>query len=188
MRVLNTKDLSKIADPKDMQRLTAKPESKPDPQLVALERLTKTIEGMQSKQQTILSDVLAALKDKGDEREIAALKELGETIVSSMKSQTDQMASALAEIKGDTSQSDATGRLTQAVAMLASESNRASVEAFAKLDELILKIGSVQEREPIVNIDNPVTVEMPKPAKQYRVDVVRTPQGPIDHAIITRQP
>ena len=60
-------------------------------------------------------------------------------------------------------------------------------ETLMKLDQMVAKLSLIEEREPVVNVDNPVTVKMPEPANEFRVDVVRTPQGLIDHAVIKRQ-
>jgi hypothetical protein len=188
MRILNTAELSKVADPKVFEKLTKQPEPEPDPQLLALERLVTSIEEAQSEQRQIFAEILTALKSKGDEKQIAAMHSMGQTIVSSMEAQSGQIAKALESIKTDRSQPDATDRLTKAVAILTTQRSEANAETFAKLDRLIDKLALVGARDPVVNIDNPVTVEMPEPAKEYRVDVVRTPQGLIDHAVIKREP
>ena len=191
MRVLNSKDLEKVAGPKDYERLTAKQEPKADPQLKALEDLAQSITDMQAKQSSLFADMLTALLDKGDqekiEKQISVLERLEKTITSSMNAYSNQIAEVLTDMKSDTKQSDATDRLTKAVAMMTAQKSEESAEAFSKMNALIDKLEEMSERRPVVNVDNPVTVEMPEPAKKFDIDVKRSPQGLITHAVVKRE-
>ena len=191
MRILNTKDLAKVADPKDVDRLTKEPEPEPDLRLQALEKLTQTITDMLGRQDKVMNDLLRAIvgmKDKSQiDKQILAIEQLDKTITSSMAAYTKQVTTVLSDIKSDKTQPDATDRLTRVVAMLTEQKSSMGTETLMKLDQMVAKLSLIGEREPVVNVDNPVTVKMPEPANEFRVDVVRTPQGLIDHAVIKRQ-
>jgi hypothetical protein len=188
MRVLNTDELGKLADAKDFERLNAPPEPEVDLQLAALEQLTEIVRTMHAEQLATMQSIKSALLAVDDERQLEALSRFATKISEAMAAQSASMNAAIASLKPEHLGAESTDRLAKAVAMLANESNKSSPEKKmqAVLDQFVSKISEM--REPVITVNpTPVTVDMPEPARKWKVDVVRSPQGIIDHATLTRE-